>query len=68
MDRALNSDAGKHFHFFLFKLFSFDFCFLVFFLLLHPVSCMLCQWQSAGIFMDAKFTLSLGPTGNIMCL
>lgn len=31
MDRALNSDAGKHFHFFLFKLFSFDFCFLVFF-------------------------------------
>lgn len=67
MDRALNSDAGKHFHFFLFKLFSFDFCFFVF-LLLHPVSCMLCQWQSAGIFMDAKFTLSLGPTGNIMCL
>lgn len=31
MDRALNSDAGKHFHFFLFKLFSFDFCFFVFF-------------------------------------
>lgn len=32
----------------------------LFFLLLHPVSCMLCQWQSAGIFMDAKFTV-FGP-------
>lgn len=64
MDRALNSDAGKQFYFFIFKQFSFSF----FPLLLHPVSCMLCQWQSAGIFMDAKFTPSSGPTGNIICL
>lgn len=55
-----------------FTFFSLSYSVLIFvffvFLLLHPVSCMLCQWQSAGIFMDAKFTLSLGPTGNIMCL
>lgn len=63
MDRALNSDAGKHFHFFLFKLFSFSFPHYYF---IFSVVC--CANGSQQVFLWMLNSQSLGPTGKIMCL